>query len=355
VHIVWRLRPGKHCGNAPLHPEAPRMKTVVVFQGGGALGAFASGVWQSLAPWLRAQDAQLVSLAGASIGAINAAVLAHRLHEPDLGAGHLVSVWRDELTTPSLPFFGWPLGDHEWARMLRSWNGFLSGVFVGNRGLYRPCFHRWNLWDDLQRFERPLFERSAMRSLLEAHAPGYASEGQLERPLLGVSATAVVDGELRLFDSDETRIAPAHLLASTAIPALFDPVTIEGRAYWDGELVRDSLLSTLVKRLRTSGRLQAGEPLLLVTVEQLPRQMAALPRSGPEITYRVLNLMQLAKLAPQTLSNAGDGVQWLRIRRPPLDHDAISGQFDYSPERVEQLIEQGREACAAALPDHAPA
>jgi NTE family protein len=98
------------------------MKTVIVFQGGGALGAFASGAWQSLAPWLRARDARLIALAGASIGAINAAVIAHRLHEPDLGAGHLASLWQDELATPSFPFFGWPLGEHEWARMLRSWN-----------------------------------------------------------------------------------------------------------------------------------------------------------------------------------------------------------------------------------------
>lgn len=324
------------------------MKTVVVFQGGGALGAFACGAWEALAPWLREREAQLIGLAGASIGAINAAVVAHRLHEPDLGAGGLSALWREEIATPSVPFCGWPLGDHDLARALRSWNGFLSGVLVGNRGLYRPCYHRWNPWDGLQRFDRPLFDRSAMRALLQAHAPGYASEQRHDTPLLAVAAIAVVDGELQVFDSDATRIDPMHLMASTAIPMLFDPVTIDGRAYWDGELVRDSMLPSLLARLRATGRLQAGEPLRLVTIEQLPQRLPAVPRSGAEITYRMLNLLQIAKLAPDDLHESS-GVQWLRIRRPPLDHDGISGQFDYSPERIEQLVVQGRQAGDAAL------
>ncbi|MBL0727203.1 patatin-like phospholipase family protein [Piscinibacter sp. HJYY11] len=231
---------------------------------------------------------------------------------------------------------------------MRSWNGFLSGVLVGNRGLYRPCYHRWNPWYGLQRFERPLFDRSAMLSLVQAHAPGYASAQRDDLPLLAAAATAVVDGELQLFDSDAATIEPMHLMASTAIPVLFDPVTIDGRAYWDGELMRDSMLPALVARLRTTGRLQAGEPLRLVTIEQLPQRLPVVPRSGAEITYRMLNLLQIAKLAPRELDETG-GVQWLRIRRPPLEHDGISGQFDYSPERIEQLVTQGRQAGDAAL------
>lgn len=332
------------------------MKTAVVFQGGGALGAFACGAWQALVPWLRAREARLVGLAGASIGAINAAVLAHRLHEPDLGGGRLTAVWRDELATPSMPFCGWPFGDDDWARLLRSWNGFLSGLLMGNRGLYRPSYHRWNLWDDLRRFERPLFDRSGMLSLLQAQTPGYASGGRDELPLLAVAATAVMEGELTLFDSDRRCIEPRHLMASAAIPLLFEPVMIDGRAYWDGEMARDSLLGQLVARLREAGRLNPGEPLRLITIEQLPRRIEAVPRTGAEITYRVLNLMQLAKLAPRELQVPDAGVHWLRIRRPPLAHDAISGQFDYSPERIEQLIAQGRLACAEALSGlHAPA
>src|SRR5215203_5228969 len=60
---------------AASHQTAGRaMKTVVVFQGGGALGAFGAGAWQALADEIDSE--QLVAVAGASIGAINAAVVA---------------------------------------------------------------------------------------------------------------------------------------------------------------------------------------------------------------------------------------------------------------------------------------
>ncbi len=325
------------------------MKTVVVFQGGGALGAYASGAWEVLAPWLQDEGAELVALAGGSIGAVNAAAVAHRLHEPDLGAAALSALWREQIATPSLPFFGWPVGEGDWARTVRSWNGLLSGMLVGNRGLYRPCYAHWNPLAGLQRSERPFFERSGMQALLAQIAPGYASEGDPAQPLLAVAATEVQAGELELFDSDAQAITPLHLMASSALPALFEPVQIGEHSYWDGEMVRDAMLVPLMLRLRNTGRLREGEPVRLVTIEQLPRPLAAPPRSGIEIGYRVANLLQLAKLTPTVEVVADGSLQWLRIRRAPLAHDGISGQFDYSPERIEELMAQGRQACADAL------
>ena len=114
------------------------MKTVVAFQGGGALGAFGCGAWSRLAPWLQERVDVVVALAGGSIGAINAAVVAHHLDEPDWGVGALEQLWREDIATPSCPFFGWSPIDSDWGRWLRSWNGFMSGVLVGNRGLYVP-------------------------------------------------------------------------------------------------------------------------------------------------------------------------------------------------------------------------
>lgn len=37
-----------------------------------------------------------------------------------------------------------------------------------------------------------------------------------------------------------------------------------------------------------------------------------------------------------------------QVCRPPLDHDAVSGQFDYSPERIDELIELGMAQADAA-------
>jgi predicted acylesterase/phospholipase RssA len=105
---------------------------------GGALGAFGCGAWSRLAPWLQERGDVVVALAGGSIGAINAAVVAHHLDEPDWGVGALEQLWREDIATPSCPFFGWSPITSDWGRWLRSWNGFMSGVLVGNRGLYVP-------------------------------------------------------------------------------------------------------------------------------------------------------------------------------------------------------------------------
>ena len=103
------------------------------------------------------------------------------------------------------------------------------------------------------------------------------------------------------------------------------------------------------ERVRSSGRVDPGEPLQLVTIEQLPKVLDRLPSSGVEISYRVFNLLQIGKLAPSELDDAAIIGRWIRIAREPLPHDAVSGQFDYSPERVDELIAQADELARDAL------
>jgi hypothetical protein len=68
-----------------------------------------------------------------------------------------------------------------------------------------------------------------------------------------------------------------------------------------------------------------------------------------EISYRVFNLLQIGKLAPSELDDMAGIGRWIRIAREPLPHDAVSGQFDYSPERVDELIAQADELARDAL------
>ena len=55
-------------------------QTMLILQGGGALGAY-----QALAPHLP----NLAVVAGTSMGAINASLIAHHYHDADHGAGFL--------------------------------------------------------------------------------------------------------------------------------------------------------------------------------------------------------------------------------------------------------------------------
>src|ERR1043165_5358261 len=101
---------------------------VLVLHGGGSLGAFECGAYRAISSWLRNTGTRLVAVAGASIGAINAAVIARHCTEADGGRGVLDHFWR-ELAVRSLPFF--PLPGEYWQR----WNGLLTGLARGNSRL----------------------------------------------------------------------------------------------------------------------------------------------------------------------------------------------------------------------------
>lgn len=318
------------------------MKTVILFQGGGPLGAFGCGAWQVLSEWAQAEGHDIVAVGGSSIGALNAAIVAQGLGQPDLGAAGLEAAWRDEIASPSLPFFGWPWGDSALAAELRSWNGLLTTLMRGN-GLFRPHFAGWGLWGLFNRSQQPLFDRQRMWRLLERRLPPYQS-GPAD-VLLATFSADVADGVLRMHDSDHHAVGPAHVAASAATPLMFEPVAIEGRLQWDAELLRESPIGPLLERVRDSGRAAPGEVLQLVTIEQLPEPQPAPPRSGPEVAYRAVNLSQLGKLVPPAL----DDVQWIRVVRPPLPFDGISGLFDHSPERIDALIGQGQDAAVSAV------
>ena len=257
----------------------------------------------------------------------------------------LEDCWREAIASPSWPFLGWPWGQSDLARSLRSWNGLLTGTLMGNRGLYAVQPQNWGPWGEPTRLYRTPYQPAPMRALLERRglrlrtAPGQC--------LLAMAATHLASGELRLLHSDEREIRPEHVAASTAIPGMFAPVDVDGEPHWDGDFVRSSLVPPLLALLRASGRVAPGEALRLVTVEQYTRPTARLPVTGREVGFRTVSLLQQGKLADDLALPAA--VRPLRVLRPPLPDDGISGEFDYSPERIEVLIAQGREAAELAL------
>lgn len=321
------------------------MDVVVYFGGGGALGAFDAGVWRELAPRLRAAGARLLAVGGASIGALNAACIARHGADWSAGASALEGLWTRELATPSFPFDPTaPFGE----RLARSWNGVLTGLLLGNRRLYRSEPMRWNPVAGLQRRHQPLMDRSRMHDWLE-RCIGPVPVASADMPLLGAAAVDVHSGELLLIDNASGPVPPAALAASSAIPLLFEPVELDGRLLWDGDMVRDSALPLLLDRARAH-RGAARTPLMLVAVDHMCRAMASTPRSGLEMTHRALELLLQGKTVVDDAALAGvDHV--LRIERSPLPHDPVSGQFDYSPERIAELVAQGAAQARAAWRD----
>ncbi|RZL03429.1 MAG: hypothetical protein EOP36_04850 [Rubrivivax sp.] len=326
--------------------SAVAQSVVVMLGGGGALGAFSCGVWKALAPLLQASGATLVGVGGTSIGAINAAVLAKQGGDFAASAKALEHLWRQRLATPSAPFTAW-LGQ---GRDQQSWNGLLTGLLLGSKNFYKADYTHWNPVAGLDRLNRPLMDRSPMWRLLEEEVGALPASAPGD-PILGVAAVDILSGELRLFDSGRESIGVEHLAASSAIPLFFDPVTIDGRLYWDGDMTRQSALPLLLDRLSATGGLPKepddGHETLLITVDHMSEALTRLPSSGLEIAYRALDLLLHGKL--DAASRAGHRFsRVIDIRRSPLPHDAVSGQFDYSTERVDELIAQGAQQALQA-------
>src|SRR5262249_39738513 len=78
--------PATTCGPAPSSPK--RRQIVLVFQGGGALGAYQAGVYQAL----HEAGVEPDWIIGTSIGAINAALIAGNAPEDRMAS--LEEFWR---------------------------------------------------------------------------------------------------------------------------------------------------------------------------------------------------------------------------------------------------------------------
>ncbi len=101
-------------------PAPPSNQIVLVFQGGGALGAYQAGVYQAL------HEAGIEPdwIIGTSIGAINASLIAG--NEPENRLERLEEFWRrmtrKELWGLEFQASSSPIHSHSWARTIH-WEG----------------------------------------------------------------------------------------------------------------------------------------------------------------------------------------------------------------------------------------
>jgi NTE family protein len=235
IDIARKDRPP---GRTPTHPRteepagharavpAELGQIVLVFQGGGALGAYQAGVYEALHEAGIEPDWAI----GTSIGAINASLIAGNAVENRLP--RLREFWRRVQHGPlptaaaTVPFFG---------PMLANWMTVASGL---------PAFFAPH-W--------PAF--SGMHAPLGAESAGYYSTTALRKtlaelvdfqrigrdgPRLSVGAANLRTAEMRYFDSGAMPLAVEHVMASGALPPAFPAVRIDGELYWDGGILSNT-------------------------------------------------------------------------------------------------------------------
>ncbi len=226
-----------------------KRETVLMLQGGGALGAYECGVYKAL----EEQGAIPDLVAGVSIGAVNAAIIAGNPRGQSATA--LEAFW-NEIAVPDPPI------PHEaLRRSVAAWQISLFGVtkFFTPRWLTPswPAFlpFAWWTWTSL-------YDPMPLTKTLQRYVDfGRLASGDIR---LILTAVNVETGELEVFDSAEQRITVAHVLASGSFPPGLPWTVIDGKSYWDGGLVSNTPLRPVLER-------RAGVPMKIYLVNLFPK------------------------------------------------------------------------------------
>jgi NTE family protein len=204
---------------------AQRLQVVLVFQGGGALGAYQAGVYQALHEGGIEPD----WIVGTSIGAINASLIAG--NEPEHRLDRLEEFWRRMKRKEFWGLANWPgLADTTsyWSTLLGGIPGFFEPNPLAFLGAHYP----------LGRDSAGFYSTAPLANTL-TELVDFALIARCT-PRLTVGAAHVRTSEMRYFDSRETAITAQHIMASGALPPAFPAVRIDGELYWDGGILSNT-------------------------------------------------------------------------------------------------------------------
>jgi NTE family protein len=213
-------------------------------------------------------------VAGISIGAINAAIIAG--NAPADRVSRLRTFW-EGVTAPCshwVQLDSWPFD--AWQRHVSAFRTLSLGL----PGFFRP---RWPIeWNP---FSPPLsyYDTSGLKAtLLQLVDFDRINRGKDIR--LSVGAVNVRTARFTYFDSAEITIGPEHIMASAALPPGFPAIEIEGESYWDGGLVSNTPLQHVLDYYPRRSRL-TFQVDLFPGYGQLPRNLQDVDERVADIRY----------------------------------------------------------------------
>jgi len=344
-----------HAPRATIPPPAPTpvRQTVLVLQGGGALGAYQVGVYQAL----HERGIEPDWVIGTSIGAINGALIAG--NKPEHRLARLHAFWdRIEHSSPSEVWRLWPgLGS------------LFCNLHTVSRGI--PNFFAPNpaSWAGTQA------QLGVEAASYYSTAPLHATLASLvdfdllakRRTRLTVGAVNVASGRMRYFDNRESVLGPQHVMASGALPPAFPAIRVDGEPYWDGGIYsntpieavlddnprRDSLIFA-VSMWQPSG--PEPESIWQVMGRQKDIQYASRADSHIERQKQIHHLRhvirQLSRKVPvgdresaefRELASWGCGTTMhvMRLQAPRLDGEDHTKDIDFTPAGVRARWQAG--------------
>ena len=212
-----------------------KAERVLVLQGGGALGSYQDGAFQALCH----QGFEPEWIAGISIGAINAAIIAG--NPPEQRVARLKEFW--ELVSSPVPWSPLLRGEH--GRTVFSEASAALVATFGVPGFFTPRFPPAPLWPPGSPQSQSYYDTAPLRATLE-RLVDFDRINDLQTRL-SVGAVSVTTGNFRYFDNVEfsklgKKIGPEHIMASGALPPGFPSIEIEGEHFWDGGIASNTPL-----------------------------------------------------------------------------------------------------------------
>ncbi len=261
----------------PSTKRTPFERIALLLQGGGALGSYQAGVYQALA----AADLHPDWVAGISIGAVNAALIAG--NPPERRVERLREFWETVSRSPlGLPYLkAIEIPDDNTRRFINQ-SRAMGVVFFGAPHFFTPRVPPSSLWVASDTGTVSYYDNSPLRDTLERLVDFDRINAKLMR--FSVGAVNIRTGNFAYFDTETDRITAAHIMASASLPPGFPATEIDGEYYWDGGLVSNTPLQWVLDsrpRLDTV----AFQVDLWSARGELPRDMAAAEVRHKEIVY----------------------------------------------------------------------
>lgn len=334
-------------------------QTVLILQGGGALGAFECGTVQAL------EERQIYPdiVAGVSIGAFNGAIIAAN---PKNATNALKAFWEE------LAIYSVDVPNDTWRRIISSWHSVMLGIpnFFTPRWLSPPLN-----FNDLQQQWTSFYDTAPIKKILTKYVDFDFLKNSPVRLL--VSAVNIENASLEIFDSYVDNFTADHIVASGSLPPGFPWTTINGKHYWDGGIISNSPLEAVNERSGTAGK-RVFVVDLFPSKKTLPDNLMEVMVRRDEIVYseRIKNdtkshavIRDYQKLVEEILGYVDPSVlnqitqrpryiqlmgdhgksEITRITREAHEHEPSSKDYDFSQTSIQRHIQEGYEMAKKAL------
>ncbi|MDG2539795.1 patatin-like phospholipase family protein [Dyella jiangningensis] len=252
----------------------------LVLQGGGALGAYQAGVFEAL-------DSAGIHpnwIAGISIGALNAAIIAG--NPPKHRVERLREFWQTICRPPLLPTWPTPPLDPgawelPWLNGLSGWSA-LRTLMEGQPGFFVPRPFPLLPWR-ASPTTASWYDTSPLRDTLE-RLVDFDRINHKTAMRVSVGAVNIRTGNFAYFDNTEGELRVEHFMASGSLPPGFPATEIDGEFYWDGGMVSNTPLYKVLSDASCRDALIFQVDLWSARGE-VPRDLAEVTARAKDIQY----------------------------------------------------------------------